>query len=71
MITEREFLHEIASPLAASICCIDLLLAEIKEGGEVGKDELILELQEAFASLAKLKELMAKRREELHRKDAV
>lgn len=69
MMTEREFLHELASPLAAAICCVDSLLADVKEQA-ASNAETVEELSEIFASLAKLKDLMTSRRAELHKRDA-
>jgi len=68
MITEREFLHEMASPLAAAICGLDSLLADLKERND-GGGIMTEDVGDAFSCLLKLKELMEKRRNEIHRKE--
>lgn len=69
MITERDFLHEMASPLAAAICGLDSLLADLKERTD-GGSEITEDVGDAFSCLLKLKELMEKRRSEIRQMEA-
>lgn len=61
---EREFLHELASPLGTAIFVIDAVIDTVQSRPGVDPDELI-QLAEIFQALEKMKKLLQGRREVL------
>jgi hypothetical protein len=64
---EREFLHDLASPLGTALYIADAILDSQGERGEEGLPEFE-ELKQLFCALQKMKTKMAERRETLIRR---
>ena len=59
---EREFLHDIATPLGTAMLLADSLLEEIQERKEADPDD-VMRLGEIYKALNHLQELLVGRRE--------